>query len=347
MRNPNGYGSVHKLPGNRRKPWRARVTIGWEATPDGRTRQVYKTLGCYETREEAMIALAEYNEDPRSIKSDITFAELYETWAEEKYKTVSRSSVSGHVAAYKSCAELYDIPFADLRRNHLQRVVDTCGKGYESIRKIKVLFNQLFAYAIQNDICDKDYSKFVDVSRHQDKDADPIHKPFTQAEIDLLWANHQRDFYIGAILMMLYSGVRISEFCELKKEDVHLEERFFDVRKSKTAAGVRKVPIHERTVPFWEHFLSLDGEYLMRGVEVEHLGTETFRQIYFTGTLETIGIYDHLPHDTRHTCVSMLVAAGVDPVLIRRIIGHSGRDVTDKVYTHVEIQQLIDAINKL
>ena len=29
MKLPNGYGSVYKLSGNRRKPWAARVTDGW------------------------------------------------------------------------------------------------------------------------------------------------------------------------------------------------------------------------------------------------------------------------------------------------------------------------------
>lgn len=30
MRQPNGYGSIYKLSGNRRKPWCVRVTQGWE-----------------------------------------------------------------------------------------------------------------------------------------------------------------------------------------------------------------------------------------------------------------------------------------------------------------------------
>ena len=29
MKLPNGYGSVHKLKGKRRKPWRARITDGF------------------------------------------------------------------------------------------------------------------------------------------------------------------------------------------------------------------------------------------------------------------------------------------------------------------------------
>ena len=34
MKLPNGYGSVHKLSGaKRRKPWRARITDGYEYDP--------------------------------------------------------------------------------------------------------------------------------------------------------------------------------------------------------------------------------------------------------------------------------------------------------------------------
>ena len=30
MRNPNGFGSIIKLGGNRRKPYAVRVTVGWD-----------------------------------------------------------------------------------------------------------------------------------------------------------------------------------------------------------------------------------------------------------------------------------------------------------------------------
>ena len=30
MKNPNGYGGISKLPGNRRKPYRVRLTAGWQ-----------------------------------------------------------------------------------------------------------------------------------------------------------------------------------------------------------------------------------------------------------------------------------------------------------------------------
>lgn len=46
MRHPNSFGSVHKLPGKRRKPWRARKTKGWEIDEEtGKVKQIYIIIG--------------------------------------------------------------------------------------------------------------------------------------------------------------------------------------------------------------------------------------------------------------------------------------------------------------
>ena len=55
----------------------------------------------------------------------------------------------------------------------------------------------------------------------------------------------------------------------------------------------------------------------------------------------------HRPHDTRHTCISLLASAGVDERVVKKIVGHKGQGVTQVVYTHFEIAELIDAINKI
>ena len=48
-------------------------------------------------------------------------------------------------------------------------MVDTCDKNFPTLRKLKVLFNQLYDYALKNDICNKDYSEFVDILKYKDK----------------------------------------------------------------------------------------------------------------------------------------------------------------------------------
>lgn len=60
MRLPNGYGSITKLSGKRRKPFMVRITTGY----DNEGKQLMSVLGYYTTRNEALAMLAEYNKNP-------------------------------------------------------------------------------------------------------------------------------------------------------------------------------------------------------------------------------------------------------------------------------------------
>ena len=72
-----------------------------------------------------------------------------------------------------------------------------------------------------------------------------------------------------------------------------------------------------------------------------------YREIYWVPLMKELEM-DHLPHDTRHTTISMLAKAEVNQTIIKRIVGHAGAmNLTERVYTHHDIQQLIDAINKI
>lgn len=51
MKLPNGFGSVYKMSGNRRKPYRAIVTERWQIdTETGKWKQKRKTIGYYESK---------------------------------------------------------------------------------------------------------------------------------------------------------------------------------------------------------------------------------------------------------------------------------------------------------
>ena len=60
------FGGIRKLSGNRRRPFQVRITKGWEIV-DGKEKQIFSTLGYFKSRQEAMIALAEYNKEPFDI----------------------------------------------------------------------------------------------------------------------------------------------------------------------------------------------------------------------------------------------------------------------------------------
>ena len=350
MKLPNGYGSVKKLSGKRRKPYMARITTGWEIdTVTGKKKQKYATIGYATTKQEGMQMLADYHQNPFDTSSGrTTFQEVFEAWSKEKYPTVSKSNVNGYNASYKLCGTLYNKIFRDIRLADLQYVVDTCDKNFPTLRKLKVLFNQLYDYALKNDICNKDYSEFVDILKYKDKNPNKNDRnKFTQDEIDRLWELSDDSFY-QTVLMLIYNGCRVSEFLNLKKENVHLDEQYFDVIASKTENGIRKVPIADKVLPFYKAWYeSSDCEYLLHTTDNKHFTYRNYKDSYWTPLIENIKM-DHTPHDTRHTCISMLAEKHVDQTMIKKIVGHSGAmTLTEKVYTHLDIEALVEAINEI
>ncbi|MCI8388981.1 MAG: tyrosine-type recombinase/integrase [Clostridiales bacterium] len=350
MRNPNGFGNITKLSGKRRNPWRVRKTLRWEIDPvTGKQKQVFQNIGYYPTRAAAMEALSNFNANPYDVGKDITFADIYDKWSREKFSSISDSNIKGYKASYAVCHPLYNMKFGEIRKSHLQGVVDNCGKNYPTLRKLKVLFNQLYTYAMQNDVCSKDYSEFVDIAKYKDKNTIEKHTPFTDSEINKLWDSTSRNEYVSVILMLMYSGVRISELLNLKKTDVHLNERYFDVVESKTESGIRKVPIAEKTLPFFERWMDESQcDYLICSIESgSHLAYKNYYNHYWQPLMLELGM-NHLPHDTRHTTISMLARAEVNQTIIKRIVGHAGAmNLTEKVYTHFDVNQLIEAIDKI
>lgn len=75
MKLPNGYGSVVKMSGKRRKPYMVRKTIGWHLDKGkGRQIQDFIIIGYAETRAEGLKMLAEYNQNPYDVDTaKVTF----------------------------------------------------------------------------------------------------------------------------------------------------------------------------------------------------------------------------------------------------------------------------------
>lgn len=351
MRLPNGYGSVRKLSGNRRKPWHVQKTVAYNV--DVETQKVIQkriTIGFFATHKEALQALAEYNAKPYDVSlSKITFSEVYEKWSAKKFNEVGKSSIAAYKGSYRLCGSLYDMPMASIKLLHLQNVVDNCGKNKPTLIALKVLFQQLFDYAVQHEIIEPEKNRvaYVDINSTGNPNKRP-HTPFSVDEINMLWGKSD-DVQVAFVLMLIYSGVRISELLNLKKEDVHLEEQYFNVKKSKTAAGVRCVPIADKVLPFWKNlYTSNDSEWLLLTSASNSKYTyDNYYKNHFKPLMVSLGMC-HTAHDTRHTCISMLAAKKIEPTIIKKIVGHTGaQDLTEKIYTHLDVSVLLDAINSI
>ena len=50
----------------------------------------------------------------------------------------------------------------------------------------------------------------------------------------------------------------------------------------------------------------------------------------------------HTPHETRHTFITYAKKSKINDYILKKIVGHEIRDITEKVYTHRNIEELID-----
>lgn len=364
LRLPSGYGGVTKLSGKRRNPWRVRKTSGWivdEKTK--KAKQQYITIGYYATRQQAIQALADYNANPYDLDANkITFAEVYEKWSEKKFEEISPSNMNGYKASYKLCESIYNTKFADLKLIHLQSIVDKSGRNFPTLKKLKILLNQLFDYAVMHEIITKDKHivEYLDIGKEEKSTK---HYRFTEAEVDTLWrwSESNENEYVGVILMLIYSGVRPGELFNVKRSSVDLESRFFTVEKGKNENAIRKVPIHDRTLPFFKHWMNKNSEYLITNLSGGKFNFDTNHSSYVDSfwipVLEDMGVYEytnsngdistHLPDDTRHTFTTMWKEKQLDEAMRRKIQGHSGKGIGEIVYTHFELEKLREELNKL
>ena len=202
---------------------------------------------------------------------------------------------------------------------------------------------------MKHEIVVKDYSAYVNIIKYKDRNPNKTERErFHPQEIALLW-EHKNDRYYQTILMLIYNGVRVSELLDLKKENVHLEERYFDVVDSKTANGIRKVPIAAKVLPFYEGWYNdcSSCEYLIHTMDSEHFTYHNYYSNFFKPLLNRLHI-DRTPHCCRHTTISMMADAHIDQTIIRKIVGHAGAmSLTERVYIHLDINELIEAIDQI
>ena len=123
MKNPNGTGSVVNLGKNRRKPFAPRVTVGFDKKTG---KQIFKYLGYFKTKKEAMNCLAEYNLNPYDINlRNISFQEVFEKFYETKKNVVSKSRLKNYKVIFKKIESLGNMKMADIKTLHLQKLFDT------------------------------------------------------------------------------------------------------------------------------------------------------------------------------------------------------------------------------
>lgn len=322
MRLPNGYGSVYKLSGHRRRPYVVKKTI------DGRQR----ALGYFESYQEAFEFLVHINHCTPSHQ--VTFSAIYAAWSQKHFPDVSLSSRQAYSISYRHLSLLHAMPFSSIAYPDLQSAIDSVPAGYCTRKKCRVLLSQMYKYAIKNGIVDHDLSPFVELPKHT---VVYKKKPFTARQIGKLWRSLEVPG-VADVLILIYTGMRVGEFIALHPADINIRQRYIDIKQSKTAAGIRKIPIHHR-------ILDMLTERKASGTICPCRTYDSFRRLW-DKAMGSVGM-KHSPHECRHTLASMLDSAGVNDTVIKMILGHARRGVTKAVYTHKTLRELRKAVDIL
>ena len=257
------------------------------------------------------------------------------------------------------------------------------GISYKTISNDKRSLKAAFYTAIQDDCIRKNPFDFQ-LNTVIEDDTEPK-VPLTGEQEESLLSFMQSDSvyqkYRDEVIILLGTGLRISELCGLTETDLDFENRVINVdhqllrsaetgyyiEKPKTQSGIRQIPMSEKvyealgrvlenrkgakqiTIDGYSHFLFLNRD----GCPKTNVNYATmFRGLAkkYNKCHEEALPKVMTPHTLRHTFCTNLANAGMNPKALQYIMGHSNITMTLNYYAHAtfasakaEMERLIAA----
>jgi integrase len=213
---------------------------------------------------------------------------------------------------------------------------------------LKITLNQIFDTAIANRLID--YSPMVAV-KVKSKQTPKPKETFTYEEIEQIKEQAKTHRYGWYVLILLYAGLRASELCGLKWEDIDLEKGTLSVKRASTNL-VGMVVIDKpknanslRTIPIPKELIEILKNHRSNGYVVVNTKGKPQNSMYFTSYkydvfFKETGIRRLSPHKMRHTCGTLLYEKCHDIFAVQKYLGHSNAVVTSKTYVHENAEDL-------
>lgn len=301
-------------------------------------------------------------------KDNYTFKQLFEEFKEMKLPTDDEIKLEkekhikpkgkfayhysrGMITAFHNCEPLYDRVYKDLKTSDFQTFLNNCGKGYDPLKQMVNLFKNMDSYALQEDIIEKSYSQHIKINNTKlTKKSKTV---YTYEQIQYLWnikTNDYREEFIRDILLLaLYTGCRAEELLFIYTKNIFLEKNYF-IGGLKTKAGTnREIPIHPKIKPIVEKYYNSSNEFLFHMPSTIGGNKKANYDYYlyhhrkhFIARHPTLE--GHTAHECRHTLRTELEKLNVKQVIINSIFGHSNEDTGLDVYTHISIEEKLEAI---
>ena len=348
----NGRGSVYKLSGNRSRPWVVTITTGY----DENGKQKREIIDFAVDEDEGIVKLRNYFQNPYDLDfKNITFEYVWKVVEKELEELVekekmSKKNLDGLNNAFNNhLVPLHKEKILLLKKLKMQGIIDNAknkhndsplgstGKGF-MVTVCKYVFEKAiddYELPILRNPAEK-----LSVGETEESNKDI---PYTKEEEAILWGLQHINL-VKIILIMNYTGNRPNELFIADREKMFLDENYF-VTGSKTEAGKnRPIPIHPKIKHLFLYFYNKDNKYPFQSVFENFNYSKFSREI--TKLMKELG-FNHTAYDSRHTFTTKMKKAGANEYILKRILGHSIKDITEKVYTHREIEELLSEVRRI
>lgn len=368
-RRPNGSGTVVKLSGRRRKPFCAKVTLDERNLQNGEKKRL--VIGTFETYQEALNALSLYSltvnntiskKEAMEIDPEVyqkvqdkmskkvpTFLDIYYILDKDEFSLLSPQTQNSMHGAIKHLKKLHYLKIDQITLRMIQDVFDEDGSNHSTQVHMKTICTKVFRYAVVNQCIERndDYTSYIRIAKYEESD---MHRPYTINEILALKKADTPEAHI--MLIFIYTGVRINELLNIKRDNIHIDEKCDDdgterlisymITGSKTKAGKNRiVPIHDDIKQYVIDEL-LKPEKRLVDVTYANFTTRTVL-IKVNKLLNT----HHTMHDTRKTFATLCQMNNLNVYIRKKVLGHRMNDITFDVYTNESKNRLWTEINKI
>lgn len=253
------------------------------------------------------------------------------------------------------------------------------GYAYKTINNHKRSLKAAFYTAIQDDCIRKNPFDFQ-LSTVLEDDTEPkVPLSPTQEASFLSFVQNDKVYqkYYDEIIILLKTGLRISEFCGLTDTDINFDTRLVNVDHQllkisgsyyvdtpKTKSGVRQVPMCTMVCEAFERVLKkrrkaapiIVGGY-SRFLFLNQKGLPKVAADYQSMFRRLVKKYNKChaeplpkvmtPHTLRHTFCTNLANAGMNPKALQYIMGHSNINMTLNYYAHATPDNAIAEMERL
>lgn len=137
--------------------------------------------------------------------------------------------------------------------------------------------------------------------------------------------------------LMIDAGLRVSEVCNLKRDDIDFENNYIRIRNSKNNRN-RVVPLCAR-LKNWTRYHYSGTEYLLAAKNGEKLSDNAVKQV-FHGLKKKAAVPRLHCHLCRHTFATSYIMGGGNMEMLRMMMGHTDYNTT-KIYLQMAAEYSI------